>query len=88
MFNIDGNWMSVDAPKENTSLYSLFLVYVLRLTWVVGQAGILQGLLIITLANVVTALSAISMSAISTNGQGQHNPIQNRILVWSRAQVE
>merc|ERR1719323_994200 len=41
----------------------------LRLTWVVGQAGILQGLLIITLANVVTALSAISMSAISTNGQ-------------------
>ena len=54
----------------------------------VGQAGILQGLLIITLANVVTALSAISMSAISTNGQGQHNPIQNRILVWSRAKVE
>ena len=40
-----------------------------RLTWVVGQAGIIQGLLIITLANVVTALSAISMSAISTNGQ-------------------
>ena len=35
----------------------------------VGQAGIIQGLLIITLANVVTALSAISMSAISTNGQ-------------------
>ena len=69
--------MSVDAPKENTSLYSLFLVYVLRLTWVVGQAGILQGLLIITLANVVTALSAISMSAISTNGQGQPKSIEN-----------
>ena len=41
----------------------------LRLTWVVGQAGIIQGLLIILLANSVTALSAISMSAIATNGQ-------------------
>ena len=58
--------MTVDAVKGNSSLYSLLF----RLTWVVGQAGILQGLLIITLANVVTALSAISMSAISTNGQG------------------
>eukprot|EP00092_Neocalanus_flemingeri_P010472 GFUD01011283.1.p1 GENE.GFUD01011283.1~~GFUD01011283.1.p1 ORF type:complete len:1082 (+),score=181.23 GFUD01011283.1:264-3509(+) len=41
----------------------------LRLTWVVGQAGIWQGLLVITLCNVVTWLSALSMSAISTNGQ-------------------
>lgn len=41
----------------------------LRLTWVVGQGGIWQGLLIITLANVVTLLSALSMSAIATNGQ-------------------
>merc|ERR1719225_2571087 len=41
----------------------------LRLTWVVGQAGIVYGLLIISLANAVTVLSALSMSAISTNGQ-------------------
>merc|ERR1712223_1527729 len=41
----------------------------LRLTWVVGQAGIVYGLVIISLANLVTALSAISMSAIATNGQ-------------------
>lgn len=41
----------------------------LRLTWVVGQAGIIQGVLVIVLANSVTALSAISMSAIATNGQ-------------------
>ena len=41
----------------------------LRLTWVVGQAGIWQGLLVITLCNVVTWLSALSMSAISSNGQ-------------------
>jgi len=41
----------------------------LRLTWVVGQAGMVQGLLVITLANVVTSITAISMSAVSTNGQ-------------------
>merc|ERR1719228_2298307 len=41
----------------------------LRLTWVVGQAGIIWGLVIISLANVVTLTSAISMSAIATNGQ-------------------
>jgi hypothetical protein len=41
----------------------------LRLTWVVGQAGIWQGMAIISLANLVTVLSAISMSAIATNGQ-------------------
>ena len=42
---------------------------VTRLTWVVGQAGLWQGLLVITLCNVVTVLSALSMSAISTNGK-------------------
>ena len=41
----------------------------LRLTWVVGQAGIWQGLMIISLCNFVTVLSALSMSAIATNGQ-------------------
>merc|ERR1719391_989659 len=41
----------------------------LRLTWVVGQAGLIQGLLVITLANIVTVITAISMSAVSTNGQ-------------------
>ena len=41
----------------------------LRLTWVVGQAGIVQGILVITLANVVTVITTISMSAVSTNGQ-------------------
>ena len=41
----------------------------LRLTWVVGQAGIWQGLMVITLCNVVTWLSALSLSAISSNGK-------------------
>eukprot|EP00092_Neocalanus_flemingeri_P022059 GFUD01023924.1.p1 GENE.GFUD01023924.1~~GFUD01023924.1.p1 ORF type:complete len:678 (+),score=148.39 GFUD01023924.1:220-2253(+) len=41
----------------------------LRLTWVMGQCGIVQGLLVMTLCNVVTTITAISMSAITTNGQ-------------------
>jgi solute carrier family 12 sodium/potassium/chloride transporter 2 len=41
----------------------------LRLSWVVGQAGILQAILIVLLATVVTVITALSMSAISTNGQ-------------------
>ena len=41
----------------------------LRLTWVIGQGGIMQGLLVILLCNVVTSITAVSMSAVSTNGQ-------------------
>ncbi|CAG0890209.1 unnamed protein product [Cyprideis torosa] len=41
----------------------------LRMTWVIGQAGIGLGLVVITLANIVTLITAISMSAVSTNGQ-------------------
>lgn len=40
----------------------------LRLSWVVGQAGILQGIFLITTTSVVTTITALSMSAISTNG--------------------
>ncbi|XP_042867990.1 solute carrier family 12 member 1-like [Penaeus japonicus] len=45
------------------------VILFLRLPWVTGQAGILDGLLIVTCGNVVTVISALSMSAISTNGQ-------------------
>lgn len=41
----------------------------LRLSWVVGQAGLLQGFLVLCLCNVVTVITALSMSAVSTNGQ-------------------
>merc|ERR1711892_226530 len=41
----------------------------LRLTWVIGQAGIVQGLLLMTIANVVTTITTLSMSAVCTNGQ-------------------
>ncbi|XP_055638635.1 bumetanide-sensitive sodium-(potassium)-chloride cotransporter isoform X2 [Toxorhynchites rutilus septentrionalis] len=40
----------------------------LRLSWVVGQAGIAQGVLLIMITTVVTTITALSMSAISTNG--------------------
>ncbi|XP_055384360.1 bumetanide-sensitive sodium-(potassium)-chloride cotransporter isoform X2 [Condylostylus longicornis] len=40
----------------------------LRLSWVVGQAGMLQGTLLIVTTTVVTSITALSMSAISTNG--------------------
>lgn len=41
----------------------------LRLTWVVGEAGIGQGILLILSTTVVTTITALSMSAISTNGE-------------------
>jgi len=41
----------------------------LRLTWVMGQAGLIEGLVILTLCNLVTGITALSMSAVATNGQ-------------------
>ncbi|TRY67041.1 hypothetical protein TCAL_17390 [Tigriopus californicus] len=41
----------------------------LRLSWVVGQCGIFQAILVITLCNVVTFITSLSMSAVSTNGK-------------------
>jgi len=41
----------------------------LRLSWVVGQAGIGYGSLIILLSMVVTIITSLSMSAICTNGE-------------------
>ncbi|XP_048449645.1 solute carrier family 12 member 6-like [Rhincodon typus] len=46
----------------------LGVILFLRLTWVVGTAGILQSFCIIFLCCCCTMLTAISMSAIATNG--------------------
>ncbi|KAM8708845.1 hypothetical protein ACLKA7_015762 [Drosophila subpalustris] len=40
----------------------------LRLSWVVGQAGIIEGFVLILTTTAVTTITALSMSAISTNG--------------------
>ncbi|XP_065334078.1 bumetanide-sensitive sodium-(potassium)-chloride cotransporter isoform X1 [Cloeon dipterum] len=41
----------------------------LRLSWVVGQAGIGEAMLLIMATTLVTTITAISMAAISTNGE-------------------
>ncbi|XP_046400819.1 solute carrier family 12 member 3-like isoform X1 [Ischnura elegans] len=41
----------------------------LRLSWVVGQAGVGEGVAVICLSNIVTLVTTLSMSAVSTNGQ-------------------
>lgn len=41
----------------------------LRLSWVVGQAGIGLGSVIILLSMVVTTITTLSMAAICTNGE-------------------
>ncbi|NWX50668.1 S12A1 protein, partial [Steatornis caripensis] len=40
----------------------------IRLSWIIGQAGIGLGIIVIALSVVVTTLTGISMSAICTNG--------------------
>ncbi|XP_054287482.1 bumetanide-sensitive sodium-(potassium)-chloride cotransporter-like isoform X1 [Macrosteles quadrilineatus] len=40
----------------------------LRLSWVIGQAGVGWGVAVICLANIVTLFTTLSMSAVSTNG--------------------
>ncbi|KAI1725052.1 solute carrier family 12 domain-containing protein [Ditylenchus destructor] len=41
----------------------------LRMSWIAGQAGILLGFMIILLSFLVVLITAISMSAIATNGE-------------------
>ncbi|KAK7910457.1 hypothetical protein WMY93_015141 [Mugilogobius chulae] len=60
-----GTFMGVYLP----CLQNIFgVILFLRLTWVVGTAGILQGLCIVFICCCCTLLTAISMSAIATNG--------------------
>ncbi|XP_039752651.1 solute carrier family 12 member 4 isoform X1 [Pararge aegeria] len=44
------------------------VILFIRLTWVVGTAGAIQGFLIVLICCCTTMLTAISMSAIATNG--------------------
>ncbi|XP_077356485.1 solute carrier family 12 member 6 isoform X2 [Festucalex cinctus] len=60
-----GTFMGVYLP----CLQNIFgVILFLRLTWVVGTAGVLQGLCIVLVCCCCTMLTAISMSAIATNG--------------------
>ncbi|XP_059361739.1 solute carrier family 12 member 6-like isoform X1 [Carassius carassius] len=60
-----GTFMGVYLP----CLQNIFgVILFLRLTWVVGTAGVLQALCIVFICCSCTLLTAISMSAIATNG--------------------
>nr|CAD2144909.1 unnamed protein product [Meloidogyne enterolobii] len=41
----------------------------LRMSWIVGQAGLILGIFVIILSFIVVIITAISMSAIATNGE-------------------
>ncbi|XP_074838170.1 solute carrier family 12 member 6 isoform X2 [Carettochelys insculpta] len=60
-----GTFMGVYLP----CLQNIFgVILFLRLTWVVGTAGVLQAFAIVLVCCSCTLLTAISMSAIATNG--------------------
>ncbi|XP_038158892.1 solute carrier family 12 member 4 [Cyprinodon tularosa] len=60
-----GTLMGVYLP----CLQNIFgVILFLRLTWIVGMAGIIQSILIVLMCCSCTMLTAISMSAIATNG--------------------
>ncbi|XP_057370739.1 solute carrier family 12 member 4-like isoform X1 [Daphnia carinata] len=71
---------STDKPKSSPKLGTLAGVYFpcmqnifgvilfIRMTWIIGTAGVIQGFCIITMCCTCTMLTAISMSAIATNG--------------------
>jgi amino acid transporter len=59
-----GTFLGVYTP---TVLTILGVILYLRMGWVVGNAGILGAVGIVLLANAITAITALSMSALSTN---------------------
>uniref|UniRef100_G1N4Z7 Solute carrier family 12 member 1 n=1 Tax=Meleagris gallopavo TaxID=9103 RepID=G1N4Z7_MELGA len=76
-------WGGLQEPSlhtimfPNNTTFSVMLICMLniwgvmlfiRLSWIVGQAGIGLGIIVIALSVVVTTLTGISMSAICTNG--------------------
>ncbi|KAG8446574.1 hypothetical protein GDO86_014141 [Hymenochirus boettgeri] len=74
--NEGGKKKPVQAPRMGTfmgvylpCLQNIFgVILFLRLTWVVGVGGILESFIIVVMCCSCTMLTAISMSAIATNG--------------------
>lgn len=60
----------------------------LRLSWVVGQAGIGESILLILTTTVVTTITALSMSAISTNGVIKGGKITTIVYYMPRLEKE
>jgi potassium/chloride transporter 4/5/6 len=60
-----GTMMGVFVPCLQNILG---IIYYIRFTWIVGMAGIGQGLVLVFLCGLCTFLTTISLSAIATNG--------------------
>ncbi|CAA7062358.1 unnamed protein product [Microthlaspi erraticum] len=60
-----GTMMGVFVPCLQNILG---IIYYIRFTWIVGMAGIGQGLVLVLLCGICTFLTTISLSAIATNG--------------------
>ncbi|KAL4717070.1 hypothetical protein ACJJTC_016957 [Scirpophaga incertulas] len=64
--NVKFGWIKGVLMRCLLNIWGVMLF--LRLSWVVGQAGVAQSILLIMTTSVVTTITALSMSAISTNG--------------------
>lgn len=60
-------WIKGVLVRNMLNIWGVILF--LRLSWVGGQTGLIYGILIILLASLCTTLTAMSMSAICTNGE-------------------
>ncbi|XP_046651527.1 bumetanide-sensitive sodium-(potassium)-chloride cotransporter-like isoform X2 [Daphnia pulicaria] len=60
-------WIEGVLIRNMMSIWGVMLF--LRLSWVVGQAGLGETLVIIGISTFITLVTALSMSAISTNGE-------------------
>ncbi|XP_069495756.1 solute carrier family 12 member 4 isoform X2 [Ambystoma mexicanum] len=75
--NVEGTRKKVSKSPSMGTLMGVYLpclqnifgvILFLRLTWIVGTAGVLQSFMIVLICCCCTLLTAISMSAIATNG--------------------
>ncbi|GBP30320.1 Bumetanide-sensitive sodium-(potassium)-chloride cotransporter [Eumeta japonica] len=66
MVNVKFGWIKGVLMRCLLNIWGVMLF--LRLSWVVAQAGVGQSILLILTTSTVTTITALSMSAISTNG--------------------
>uniref|UniRef100_A0A3B4T734 Solute carrier family 12 member 10, tandem duplicate 1 n=1 Tax=Seriola dumerili TaxID=41447 RepID=A0A3B4T734_SERDU len=66
-FSTSGNHISQQLMRCMLNIWGVILF--LRLTWIISQAGILFTCLIILMSVTVTSVTALSISAIATNGR-------------------
>ncbi|KAK7068984.1 hypothetical protein SK128_015902 [Halocaridina rubra] len=67
--NLDSKFGWIKGVVVRVLLNIWGVILFIRLSWVGGQSGILEGIGVIMCGTVVTVITTLSMSAISTNGQ-------------------